>query len=72
LIVVRKTLQRPKALVDHTIYECGQCGERFVGVRRFRACNLFCPSLEVGGSCPECDRPVLVDDLRGEGVFART
>ena len=67
---MRKTLQRRTALVAHTIYECGGCGERFVGVRRCESCNLFCGAVGVGGSCPECDTPVLVDDLLGEGVFA--
>jgi len=67
---VRKALQRRKALVAHTIYECGGCGERFVGVRRCESCNLFCGAVGVGGPCPECDTPVLVDDLLGEGVFA--
>jgi len=70
LTLVRKALQRRKALVDHTIYECGNCGERFVGVRRCDSCNLFCAALGVGGSCPECDTPVLIDDLLGEGVIA--
>jgi hypothetical protein len=71
LATVRKALQRRKVLVDHTIYECGQCGERFVGVRRCESCNLFCAALGPGGACPDCDRPVLVDDLLGEGVFTR-
>ena len=71
LTTVRKALQRRKALVDHTIYECGQCGERFVGVRRCESCNLFCAALGPGGACPDCDSPVLVDDLLGEGVFTR-
>src|SRR6266704_6251955 len=67
---VRTALQRRKALIAHTIYECGGCGERFVGVRRCESCNLFCRAVGVGGSCPECDTPVLIDDLLGEGVFA--
>ena len=71
LTLVRKILQRRKALVDHTIYECGQCGDRFVGVRRCESCNLFCVALGPGGACPDCDSPVLVDDLLGEGVFTR-
>jgi hypothetical protein len=70
LALVRKALQRRKALVAHTIYECGGCGGRFVGVRRCESCNLFCGAVGLGGSCPECDTPVLVDDLLGEGVFA--
>ena len=69
LTIVRKALQRRKALSAHTIYECGSCGEQFVGVRRCESCNLFCRALGVGGSCPGCDIPVLVDDLLGEGVF---
>jgi hypothetical protein len=70
LTLVRKALQRRKTLVDHTIYECSGCSERFVGVRRCEYCNLFCAALGVGGSCPECDTPVLIDDLLGEGVIA--
>jgi hypothetical protein len=71
LTTVRKALQRRKALVDHTIYECGQCGERFVAARRCESCNRFCAALGPGGACPDCDRPILVDDLLGEGVFTR-
>jgi len=70
LTLVRKTLQHRKVLVAHTIYECGRCGERFIGVRRCESCNVFCRALGVGGSCPECDSPVLVDDLLREGVIA--
>jgi hypothetical protein len=70
LTLVRKGLQRRKALVDHTIYECSSCGQRFVGVRRCESCNLFARALGLGGVCPECDSPVLVNDLLGEGVIA--
>jgi len=65
---VRKALQRRKTVAAHTIYECGACGDRFVGVRRCESCNVFCRAVGVGGSCPECDTPVLVADLLGEGV----
>jgi hypothetical protein len=68
LTSVRKALQRRKALVAHTVYECGGCGERFIGERRCEACGLFCRALGVGGLCTECDTPVLLDDLLGEGV----
>ena len=70
LTVVRKALQRRKALVAHTVYECGGCGERFLGERRCEACGLFARALGLGGSCPECDTTVLLDDLLGEGVIA--
>ncbi len=41
LTTVRKALQRRKALVAHTVYECGGCGERFLGERRCDTCNVF-------------------------------
>ena len=69
---VRKVLQRRKALVAHTIYECGGCGERFLGERRCGDCNLFARAVGVGGACPECDAPVLLEDLVGEEVVATT
>jgi hypothetical protein len=68
LTLVRKALQRRKALVAHTIYECGGCGERFVGERRCDECNRFCRAVGWGGLCPECDTIVLLDDLLGDGV----
>ena len=66
---VRKALQRGKALVAHTIYECGACGERFLGERRCGNCNLFARAVGLGGLCPECDTAVLIADLLGEGVI---
>jgi DNA-directed RNA polymerase subunit N (RpoN/RPB10) len=69
LTAVRTALQRRKARVTHTIYECGGCGERFLGERRCSDCNLFTRALGLGGSCPECDSLLLLDDLLGEGVI---
>jgi hypothetical protein len=67
---VRTALQRRKALVAHTVYECGGYGERFLGERRCVECGLFARALGLGGSCPECDTAVLLDELLGEGVIA--
>src|SRR6266851_4059142 len=72
LTSVRTALQCRKALVAHTIYECGGCGERFLGERRCADCNLFARAVGVGGSCPECDAPLLLEDLLGEGVIPTT
>jgi hypothetical protein len=69
---VRKALQRRKTLVAHTIYECGGCGERFLGERRCGDCNLFARAVSLGGVCPECDTTVLIADLLGEGVVPAT
>lgn len=66
----RKALQRREALVAHTTYECGGCGERFIGKRRCEECGLFARAQGFGGSCRECDTPVPRDDLLREGVIA--
>ena len=39
LTSLRKTLQRRKALVAHTINACGGCGERSLGERRCDTCT---------------------------------
>jgi NAD-dependent dihydropyrimidine dehydrogenase PreA subunit len=69
---VLKAIQRRKALVAHTIYECGACGERFLGERRCGDCNVFTRAVGVGGVCPECDTTVLIDALLGEEVVPTT
>jgi hypothetical protein len=60
---LRRKLQRQRRLTAHTIYECPNCQERFVGERRCQSCRLFCRSVGLGGHCPECDQPVLLSDL---------
>jgi ribosomal protein L32 len=70
LTLVRKALQRRKALVAHTIYECGGCGERFIGERRCPDCNLYARSVGLGGSCPDCETIILIADLLGAGLSA--
>jgi len=65
---VRQELGRRRALVAQTVYECPNCGERFVGERRCPECNLFTRSMGVGGHCPECEAPILVVDLLGREV----
>lgn len=44
------------------IYECSDCGERSTD-RRCPDCNLFSRRLGDGGNCPNCDEPVLVQEL---------
>jgi hypothetical protein len=66
---LRQDLQRRRAVVAQTIYECQSCGERLVGERRCPACNLFSRAIGLGGHCPECDTPLLLVDLLGEEVI---
>ena len=67
---VRTELQRRRAVVAQTVYECSNCGERFVGERRCPECRLFTRAIGLGGQCPECDTPLLLVDLLGEEVVA--
>ena len=62
---VRQQLKRQQLLVAHTVYECPACQERLLGERRCPSCQLFCRALGVGGRCPECDQPILLDELLG-------
>ena len=64
--IVRTQLKRQRLLVEHTIYECPSCEERFIGERRCPSCQLFCRALGVGGQCPECDRAILLTELIDE------
>jgi hypothetical protein len=66
---VRAELRRRRALVAHTVYECGICGERLVGERRCPDCNVYCRALGLGGGCPECDQPIVLTDLLGLEVM---
>ena len=66
LTTLRRDLQRRKVLVAHTIYECSTCGEQRVGERRCPDCHTFSKGLGLGGSCPDCDTPILLADLLGE------
>ena len=67
---LRTALQRRRAVVARTVYECPSCGERRVGERRCPDCQLFSRAVGLGGHCPECDTPVLLVDLFGEEVVA--
>jgi hypothetical protein len=67
---LRRELQRRRAVVAQTIYECPSCGERLVGQRRCPNCNVFSRAVGLGGHCPECDTPLLLVDLLGEEVVA--
>jgi hypothetical protein len=48
---------------DCTIYQCGDCGQRYLGQQRCEDCGRFCRSIGPGGPCPHCDEPVAINDL---------
>jgi hypothetical protein len=69
LAELRQALQRPGARPAHTVYECPDCAERFVGQRRCDDCGRFCRALGLGGACPDCTAIVLLTELFDEEVL---
>jgi predicted RNA-binding Zn-ribbon protein involved in translation (DUF1610 family) len=68
LAALQRALQRPGALATQTVYECPDCGDRFVGQRRCEDCGVFCRALGLGGACPDCDAVLVLRDLLAEEV----
>jgi hypothetical protein len=52
---------RPRRRI--TIYECPDCGQRLLGEQRCDDCGTFARRVGLGGTCPDCDAPVAVEDL---------
>jgi hypothetical protein len=50
---------------DITIYECTECGNRYLGEQWCPDCHRPCTRIDFGGLCPHCDEPVTVGDLIG-------
>jgi hypothetical protein len=50
-------------LRDQTVYECGECDQRYLGQQRCDDCGTFCRRIGPGGPCPHCDEPVAINDL---------
>ncbi len=59
-------LKRRQRLVAQTVYECPECGERYLAEQRCPDCNRFGRALGLGGACPHCDQPILITELLGE------
>jgi hypothetical protein len=64
-------LRRRRQLAAHTVYECDDCGERYLCQQQCDQCHRFCRAAGLGGLCPGCDEPVLVTELLGEFAEAR-
>lgn len=46
-----------------TVYECNECGARYLGDQRCDDCNTWCRRIGPGGPCPHCDELVALDDI---------
>lgn len=51
-----------------TVYECDGCGARAVGEQYCDGCGTFMRRVGLGGSCPNCDEAVSVEELLGRGI----
>jgi predicted nucleic acid-binding Zn ribbon protein len=45
------------------IYECDDCGTRYVASQWCKDCNRPCRRVGTGGHCPECDTAITIDEL---------
>jgi hypothetical protein len=48
---------------EHTVYECGQCGQRLAGEQWCPECQRPARRIGPGGSCPSCGEPVTITEL---------
>ena len=48
---------------EHTVYECGDCGQRLLGEQWCPECQRPARRIGPGAPCPHCDEPVAVTDL---------
>ena len=53
----------PGGVRARSVYECPECGERYLGEQRCDGCGVFCRRIGLGGACPHCGEPVAVADL---------
>jgi predicted RNA-binding Zn-ribbon protein involved in translation (DUF1610 family) len=51
---------------DLSVYECPQCGERYLAEQRCQSCGVFCRSLGYGLSCPSCGDTIVLNELLAE------
>ena len=48
---------------EHTVYECGACGQRLLGEQWCPECQRPARRIGPGAPCPHCDEPIAITDL---------
>jgi hypothetical protein len=48
---------------DDTVYQCGECGSRYLARQWCHDCSKPCTRLDAGGLCPHCDEPITIKDI---------
>ena len=46
-----------------TVHACTECDQRYFGEQWCGDCNRPCTRVGIGGTCPNCEEPVAVDEL---------
>jgi hypothetical protein len=69
--LVEETKPPGRRPVDHCVFECAACDERYIGERRCPQCNLFTRNLGLGAPCPDCDHPIVLAELIPEFAAGR-
>lgn len=46
-----------------TVYQCDDCDTRLLGEQRCPDCGSFMRRAGVGGLCPCCDEPILIEEV---------
>jgi len=52
-----------RGIREHTVYECGDFGQRLAGQQWCPDCQRPCRRIGPGGSCPSCGDPITITDL---------
>ncbi len=53
----------PRPARERTVYQCPDCGQRYLGQQRCDDCSAFCHRIGQGGACPSCEEPVAITDI---------
>ncbi|MDQ2710442.1 MAG: hypothetical protein M3Z25_23740 [Actinomycetota bacterium] len=57
------TVPAARTRTETTIYQCGQCDQRYLAEQWCHDCHRPCIRVGPGGECPHCNEPVAVTDL---------
>jgi predicted RNA-binding Zn-ribbon protein involved in translation (DUF1610 family) len=66
------TIPKVRLRREITVYECPDCGERFLGEQRCESCGTFARRIGIGGQCPHCSEAVAITDLLDQAVISTT
>ena len=57
------TVPAGRSRLDGTIYTCPSCEQRYLATQWCQDCQQPCRRLSRGGTCPECDELITIEEL---------